>query len=344
MRLNNQICTFFITEICLLPHLLTPPPCVPSSETVSAHNRAPWWDQLSVRGHERIDLMQQGDAHVCARTHASWCAAPCVFVQGGPLGNQGVRLDIVISVVCVLVCSGHALKWELDVRRRESVCILCVSIKLCLFPMGYCIMEAAITLLSVAFFSSLHVTLWLLVASSSIQASSLHISRHLSFSFRLPFHHFGSGRMLYGLFVKAAPLLSLSSLFPSPRGIVGVQLFPSRLLDCCMFYKQRLPNACMCAYRRHRGSSPRVFITPLFLIFHLKRQITYSHPVLAAAMSAHLHKMPFFPPTAVRHTYSRVVANCSVWALNWFPLHYPAIGQLMLRVAREMEEDSGLQL
>lgn len=74
----------------------------------------------------------------------------------------------------------------------------------------------------------------------------------------------------------------------------------------------------------------------LFLIFHLKRQISYSYPVLAAAMSAHWHKMPLFFPTAARHTYSRVVANCSVWALNWFPLHYPVIGQLMLREAREM--------
>lgn len=32
----------------------------------------------------------------------------------------------------------------------------------------------------------------------------------------------------------------------------------------------------------------------LFLIFHLKSHITYSHPVLVAAMSAHLHEMPLF--------------------------------------------------
>lgn len=34
----------------------------------------------------------------------------------------------------------------------------------------------------------------------------------------------------------------------------------------------------------------------LFLIFHLTRQITYSHPVLAAVMSTHLHEMPLFSP------------------------------------------------
>lgn len=54
--------------------------------------------------------------------------------------------------MCVLVCSGHALKWELHVQERESVCVLPVSIKLCLIAMGFSIVEAAVTLLSFAFF------------------------------------------------------------------------------------------------------------------------------------------------------------------------------------------------
>lgn len=125
MSLSNQICTFFISEMCLLsPRFLIPLCSLPSSETVSAHNQGPWWDQLSISGHKRIDLVQHGVAHVCAhtRTHMSWCAAPCVFVQGGPLGNQGRCLYIVSSFVCVFVCSGHALRWELYVCRRECVC------------------------------------------------------------------------------------------------------------------------------------------------------------------------------------------------------------------------------
>lgn len=44
------------------------------------------------------------------------------------------------------------------------------------------------------------------------------------------------------------------------------------------------------------------------------------------------------------HTYTREAVDCSVWTLNWFPLHYPAIGHLMLLEAREMEEGRGLQL
>lgn len=106
----------------------------------------------------------------------------------------------------------------------------------------------------------------------------------------------------------------------------------------CVMHTCILRNACTCVQKQHsplhRGFLSRRFFAVSH--FHLKRQISYSYPVLAAAMSAHWHKMPLFFPTAARHTYSRVVANCSVWALNWFPLHYPVIGQLMLREAREM--------
>lgn len=57
------------------------------------------------------------------RAHVWGCEVPCIFAQGGPLGNQGLCLYIVISVVCVLVCSGHALKQELYVQQREGVCV-----------------------------------------------------------------------------------------------------------------------------------------------------------------------------------------------------------------------------
>lgn len=126
----------------LLPRSLIPL-CVPSSETVSAHNQGPWWDQLSISSHKRIDLVQHGVAHVCTHTRI-------VFVEAGVLWEIRDCLYIVSSVVCVLVCSGHALKGELYVRM--CVCILSVSIKCCLFPMGSCIVKAAITLLSFGFF------------------------------------------------------------------------------------------------------------------------------------------------------------------------------------------------
>lgn len=103
-------------------------------------------------------------------------------------------------------------------------------------------------------------------------------------------------QMFYGLFVKAAsPLSPVSSLFPSPRGVVRVRLFPSRPLDCCMFYKQRLRNACVSIDAEHSVEGFYHSVSLLFLIFHLKRQITSSHPILAATMSAHLHKMPTPP-------------------------------------------------
>lgn len=109
--------------------------------------------------------------------------------------------------------------------------------------------------------------------------------------------------MFYGLFVKAAsPLSPVSSLFPSPRGVVRVRLFPSRPLDCCMFYKQQLRNACVSIDAEHSVEGFYHSVSLLFLIFHLKRQITSSHPILAATMSAHLHKMPL-PPAHHRETH-----------------------------------------
>lgn len=47
----------------------------------------------------------------------------------------------------------------------------------------------------------------------------------------------------------------------------------------------------------------------------------------------------FFFSHTDTHTYTREVVHCSVWTPHWFPLHYPAIGQLMLQEAREMEGD-----
>lgn len=127
---------------------------------------------------------------------------------------------------------------------------------------------------------------------------SLHIWWHFSFlPCTLPPLLFSGGRMFYGLFVKAVPLLSpVSSLYPSPRGTVGVRLFLSRALGCCMFYKERLRNACI--YGSTTELSTKGFYhaaSLLFLIFHLKRLVTYSYPLLlASAMSAHFHKMPLF--------------------------------------------------
>lgn len=78
--------------------------------------------------------------------------------------------------------------------------------------------------------------------------------------------------MFYGLFVKAAsPLSPVSSLFPSPRGVVRVWLFPSRPLDCCMFYKQPLRNACVSIDAEHSVERFYHSVSLLFLIFSPKK-------------------------------------------------------------------------
>lgn len=136
------------------PFTTIPHPTLPSSETVSAHNQGPWWDQLSISGHKRIDLVQHGVAHVRVHTHA----LACRDVQRRASLSKGVLWEIrdwactLWALLCVFVCPGHALKWELYVCRRECVCVLCVSLKCCLFRMGSCIVEAAITLVSFDFF------------------------------------------------------------------------------------------------------------------------------------------------------------------------------------------------
>lgn len=79
--------------------------------------------------------------------------------------------------------------------------------------------------------------------------------------------------------------------------------------------------------------------------FHLKTPDSLcTHRSTCTDLNAHFQNItPFFSHKQT-HTYTREAADCSVWTLNWFPLHYPAIGHLMLREAREMEEGRGLQL
>lgn len=221
---------------------------------------------------------------------------------GRPLGNQGLCLYIVSPVVCVLACSSHALKWELYVQDRKCVHPFCVY-KALPHPHGVLHRGGGCYSFIICLFSWLHVPS--LTPSCIISHSgllSLHLMVFLFSSTAAKVQQW----MFYGLFVKATPLLSpVSSLFPSPRGIVGVRLFPSRPLDCCMFYKQWLCNACA-------SIDAELSISLLFLVFHLKRQISTS----TCSHYEHEHiytKCHFFSPhTEARHTYSRVAANCSV--------------------------------
>lgn len=94
----------------------------------------------------------------------------------------------------------------------------------------------------------------------------------------------------------------------------------------------------VCTYT-HIHTAFHCFITPFLCYF------SFFHPKASSPRAARaLTYRRKFAQNVTPHTYSIEEADCFVWTLNWFPLHYPVIGQLMLRVAREMEEDSSLWL
>lgn len=75
---------------------------------------------------------------------------------GRPLGNQGLCLYIVSPVVCVLVCSSHALKWELYVQDRKCMHPFCVY-KALPHPHGVLHRGGGCYSFIICLFSSLHV-------------------------------------------------------------------------------------------------------------------------------------------------------------------------------------------
>lgn len=239
MSLNNQRHLFYIWNVAPFTAILHPTLCsLPSSQTVSAHNQGPWWDQLSISGHKRIDLVQHGVAHVLHTcTHTQTRVVMCSMVRlrpGGSFGKSGavpVHRELCFSYVQVMPCKMGALCGQ----DRMCVSILSVSIKCCLFLMGSCVVKAAITLLSSGFFRH----------QTSLSDSKLHhppfrppLFTHLmAFLFSSTVALWQWSDILWFACQNGSPFVPVSSLYPSLRGTVGVLFFPSRPLDCCMFYK-----------------------------------------------------------------------------------------------------------
>lgn len=104
---------------------------------------------------------------------------------GGPLGNQG------LPVHCELRCLCFGMFRSCPKREAlcENVCVhpFCVY-KMLPLPHGVLHCESGYYSFIIWLFSSLHVIVLLLVASSSIRASSVYTFDGISLFFHLPFH------------------------------------------------------------------------------------------------------------------------------------------------------------